>query len=67
MFKCDVTGRDSKLGEKMNKVVTETREKVYTEKQYINGRLVEVEVGFGYETVKELTVSEEGMRILEEQ
>ena len=32
MFKCAVTGKMSKLGEKMNRIVVATRDKVYTQK-----------------------------------
>ena len=64
MFKCEVTGKTTKPGEKMHKVVVETKEKVYFEPRGENGKLVEV--GRGTEIVKEICVSEAGLRVLRE-
>jgi hypothetical protein len=65
MFKCQITGKMSKPGEKSNKLVLETREKVYygfvlneeTEE------MEEVEVGRGFEVVKEVNATDEGAKI----
>lgn len=77
MFKCDVTKKTSKSGEKLTKVVVQTRPKTYKELKpsltedgkvirdnYGNPVLVEVVVGQGFETVKEINVSQEGLLIL---
>jgi len=66
MFKCAVTKRTTRPGEKMNRVVVETRPKVYTEWIKEDGIWTEIEVGRGYETVKEIPVSDAGLRMLEE-
>lgn len=66
MFKCQVTGRMTRPGQKMNKVVIETRDKEYTERQRVDGVWQDVVVGYGYETVKEISVSDEGLRILQQ-
>jgi hypothetical protein len=63
MFKCQVTGKMSKPGEKMNRIVVETREKVYTQQVWEEGELVEIEVGRGYETVKEIAATDEGVKL----
>ncbi len=63
MFKCMVTGRLSKPGEKLNKIVIKTREKVYYGK-VLNEELrryEEVEVGKGFEIVQEIDASEQGL------
>jgi hypothetical protein len=56
MFKCAVTGQQTKPGEPMTKVVTERRQKDYTDQ----GRII----GSGWEIVKEITVSPEGFRLI---
>lgn len=55
-FKCGVTGKVVE-GERMNKIVTEKRDKVYTDSE---GN----EIGKGWEIVKEIPVSVEGMNRL---
>jgi len=60
MFRCAITGKLSKPGEKMNKVVVETREKTYTDPE--TGEVV----GKGWEIVKEVSVSDEGLKIWKE-
>ena len=67
MFKCQVTGRMTRPGEKMVRVVTETRDKEYTERRNVDGEWKDVVVGFGHETVKEICASEKGLEILKEQ
>jgi hypothetical protein len=54
MFKCDVTGKMSLPGEKCNKIVAEVRERVYLDDE---GNVV----GRGYEIVKELKATDEGV------
>ncbi len=56
-FKCGITGK-TVVGERMNKVITERRDKVYTDSE---GN----ETGRGWEIVKEVPVSVEGMQRLE--
>jgi hypothetical protein len=64
MFKCAITQKCSKPYEKPTRLVVETREKVYhgwrlnpeTEKMEY------VEVGKGSEIVKEIIVSDEGLK-----
>lgn len=63
MFKCMVTGKMSKRGEKLNRIVVETRDKVYTQSVWEEGELVELEVGHGYEIVKEINASDEGVKV----
>lgn len=55
MYRCQVTNRVSRPGEKLNKIVVETRDKTYYED--------DVEIGYGHETVREISVSDEGARI----
>jgi hypothetical protein len=62
MYRCEITGKISKPGQPLNKIVVETRPKNYT--RWIKNedtRLFEEKiVGQGFETVKELCVSLEG-------
>lgn len=63
MFYCQITGKLSKPGAKQNKVVVETRERVYT-KRVRNEETREwetVEIGRGWEIVRELNASDEGV------
>jgi hypothetical protein len=65
MFKCQITGKLSKPGEKLRKVVSEKREKTYFRRirDMETGKLNTVEAGKGWEIAKELSVSEEGEKI----
>lgn len=65
MFRCQVTGKMSKRGEKMHRVVVETRDKEYVEERIVDGKKELVTVGFGYETVREVICTEEGKNLLE--
>lgn len=56
-FKCGITGKTVE-GERENKIVTERRDKVYTDSE---GN----ETGKGWEIAKEVSVSAEGMKRLE--
>jgi len=53
MYKCQKCGLFTKLGEKLEKIVTEYREKIYKKK---NRKGFEVEAGRGWEIVKEIDV-----------
>lgn len=68
MFKCAITGRISRPGEKMNKVVVETRDRRYFEMRKNEETMIweRVEVGRGWEIVKEISVSDEGLKSLNE-
>ena len=63
MYKCQITGKTSKLGEKLNRIVVSTRDKVYTQKVWEEGELVEIEIGKGWEVVKEVNASNAGVEI----
>lgn len=63
MFKCAVTGRMSRPGEKLNRIVIQTREKVYTQKVWEDGELVDIEIGRGYETVREINATDAGVEL----
>jgi hypothetical protein len=65
MFRCQVTGKMSKRGEKCNKIVVKTREKTYTQKVWEEGELVDIEIGHGWEIVKEINASDEGLKLYE--
>ena len=62
MFYCQVEKRQSKVGEKVNKLVVSTREKTYFEKfrNEETGKLEDIEVGRGWEIVKEINACQEG-------
>jgi hypothetical protein len=62
MYRCEITGRNSRLGEKLNKVVAITRPKSYTRwiKNEETFKYEEVVVGTGFEIVRELSCSAEG-------
>lgn len=63
MFICELTGKTSQRGEKLNKIAVRTRQRVYTEKVWDEGELVELEIGRGYEIVKEVNASDEGLKL----
>lgn len=62
MFYCEVTGRLSQLNEKPSKLVVEQRPRVYTRrvKNEETREWETIEVGKGWEIVKELNVSAAG-------
>ena len=64
MYKCEVFGTMSKPGQKCNKIVVETRPKVYTQKEFneASGKWEDVEIGRGWEIVKEINASDEGLK-----
>lgn len=63
MYICQVTGKVSLPGEKLNRIVVKTRPRVYTrmEKDSETGYWSEVEVGRGFEIVKEISATSEGV------
>lgn len=63
MFVCQVSGKLSSPGEKMNKIIAVKRERVYTEmrRDSETGIVEEVEVGRGWEIVKEIAATAEGL------
>ena len=63
MFKCAITGRNSKPGEKMNRIIIKSREKIYTTSVWEEGELVEIEIGKGTEVEKEVAATDEGVRV----
>ena len=67
MYRCEITGKCSRPGEQLNRVVALKREKVYTKwvSDEDSKRWNEVEAGRGYETVRELRLSNEGLAIWE--
>ena len=65
MFRCRITNKLSKPGEKTNKIVTETRPKTYFG-WFLNeetNRMEQHEVARGWEIVKEVDATDEGLRI----
>jgi hypothetical protein len=65
MFKCQISQRNSKPGQKAHKITVETRQKEYFERQRSEETKMwsDVMVGRGFETVREITVSEEGLAL----
>lgn len=63
MFKCQITGRNSRHGEKPVKVVVDTRRKEYKQQVFNEDtRSWEVQVlGVGWEIKKEINVSNDGL------
>jgi hypothetical protein len=68
MFICQVTGKHSERGEACNKIVVATRERVYTKrvKNEDTNKWEDVEVGRGWEIVREINASEEGVQVWNE-
>lgn len=89
MFKCQITGKQSRQGdprigelyyvgevkteegirapEKLNRIVVETRERIYTKwvKNEETNKYEEVEAGRGWEIVREINASAEGLALWE--
>lgn len=63
MFICQVTGRSSKPGEKMNRITVARRDKVYSrkEKNEETGRWEDIQVGHGWEIVREIFATDDGL------
>lgn len=68
MFYCEITKRMSRPGQKCNKVVIAKREILYTTKvlNEETGRLEKIDVSKGWEVVKEVNATDEGVRLWEE-
>jgi hypothetical protein len=60
MYKCQVTGRLSKEGEKLNKIVVATREVEY---KHWDRDAEEEWFSHGTEIVREINASEEGVQV----
>jgi hypothetical protein len=60
MYKCQVTGRYSREGEKINKIVIETREKIYL---HYDREAEENWESRGSEIVRELNASKAGLEL----
>ena len=65
MYRCYVTGKMSKPGEKVNKLVIKTRPRTYwgSFQNEETGNVETVEIGHGSEIVREVNVTDEGMRM----
>ncbi|NBW58608.1 hypothetical protein EBR43_12705 [bacterium] len=65
MFICQVTGRVSKPGEKMNRIPVLKRDRVYFKKlkNEDTGKWEEIEVGRGWEIVREIAATDEGVAV----
>ena len=63
MYKCQVTGRMSRLGDKLNKITVARRERIYTKwvKNEETLKYEEVFVAKGWEIVRELNASQSGV------
>lgn len=55
MFRCQVTGKLSKPGQKCNKIVVERREKLYKREGEVIAR--------GWEVVREISATDEGLAL----
>lgn len=65
MFFCEITGTFSKPGEKLNKIVTKQRPRTYSQRVFNEEtrEMETLEVGRGWEIVKEINVSARGQKI----
>jgi hypothetical protein len=65
MYVCQVTGKQSKHGEKLNKITVATRERTYTRwvRNEETNKWEEVFVAKGWEIVREINASEEGVQL----
>lgn len=63
MFRCEVTGKLSKPGEKCHKITVEKRQKVYYKWVFNEDRddWEEVEAAKGWEIVHEISATKEGV------
>jgi hypothetical protein len=65
MFICQVTGKVSKPGDKLNRIPVIKRDQVYFKKikNEDTGKWEEVEVGRGWEIVREIVATDEGVAV----
>lgn len=68
MFICQVVGKVTEPGEKINKIVVATRDRIYKEKVFNEElrKYEEVVVGHGTEIVREISASDEGLQVWNE-
>lgn len=64
MFICQISGKLSEPGEKVHKVVIKKRDWKYTARVYNEeiGQVEEVQVGHGWEIVKEVNATAQGLK-----
>lgn len=60
MYKCEVTNRTSRPGEKLNRIAIVTRSKQY---KHFDRETEEEWFSHGFETVKEINANEEGAQL----
>lgn len=67
MYRCQITGELSKLGDKLNKIVVGTRERVYTRwvRNEETNKWEEVFVSRGWEITRELNATDDGVKLWE--
>lgn len=67
MYRCMITGKVSQPGEVLHKVVVEKRDQTYTRKikNEETGRWEDVVIGKGWEIVREISLSLEGVAFWE--
>jgi len=65
MFKCAITKVNSRPGHKTNKIVTEKRNRIYYGwfENEETGQMEQREIGRGWEIVKEVNATDEGLRL----
>ncbi len=65
MFICEVTGRQSQLGDKCHKIVTKQRERIYTKmvRNEETGIWEKVVAGKGWEIVQEISAMQSGLEL----
>lgn len=68
MYRCQITNRFSERGAKLNKVVTQIAMRTYHAmvRDEETRRMIKIEIGRGFEIVKEINASDEGVRIWNE-
>ncbi|HEY5268383.1 MAG TPA: hypothetical protein VII94_04590 [Candidatus Saccharimonadales bacterium] len=67
MYKCMITGEMSEPGDKLNKIVAGTRERVYTRwvRNEETNKWEEVFVSRGWEITRELNATDDGVKLWE--
>lgn len=60
MYKCQITGRNSREGEKLNKITVETRPREY---KHWDREAEEDWFSYGTEIVREVNATDEGLQI----
>jgi hypothetical protein len=64
MFICQISGKLSEPGEKVHKIVIKTRDRVYSARVFNEeiGQVEDVQVGHGWEIVKEVNATAQGLK-----